>query len=281
MTKAKNETPDILYHYTSVDTLLKIIENGQAEKVCFRATNINFFNDPQEYTLAISLLKQSMIQYEKIKSIKNPKSKQANWKSISNLSNLSGTPFLLSLSLNPDNLAMWRNYGANGKGVAIGIEYDKIIKYTQAESVYNTSLVKCHYSKDIIISSLISYWESNYDEIDFTDKGKTVNFYNTNFLFDLSSLCFTIKNNEYSYEDEWRLCKNEYKAEEIKFREKNGIIVPFIEHFFEKGIIKEIVVGPCVNKDLTKKSIEFLLKKRKFQIPEDSIVLSKVQYRTF
>lgn len=51
----------ILYHYTSIETLLKIIDNTDDGKICLRATHAKFFNDPHEYEFSISLLKTSLM----------------------------------------------------------------------------------------------------------------------------------------------------------------------------------------------------------------------------
>ena len=138
--------PTILYHYTSVETLLKIIENSNTEKICFRATHARFFNDPYEYNLAISLLKQSLVKYEKNNSIENKKSSNFNKRFFTNLGLIFGDPFLFSLSENSDNLAMWRTYGVDVKGVAIGLDKKMLEEYSKVNNLCNNLPTQSYFS---------------------------------------------------------------------------------------------------------------------------------------
>ena len=63
--KTESNRNNMLYHYTSISTLLKILDVKKNEKLCVWATHAKYFNDPYEYNLAISLLKRSMYKYEK------------------------------------------------------------------------------------------------------------------------------------------------------------------------------------------------------------------------
>ncbi len=279
MATKKKKTPPILYHYTSVETLLKIIENSVGGKICFRATHAKYFNDPYEYNLAISLLKQSLFTYEKNNNIVKGKSSKFKFKIFTNLGLFFGDPFLLSLSENSDNLTMWRTYGADGKGVAIGIDSILLDEYSKDEKIKNTNLLQCKYDKRTILTGLVRYWEFVYDHFNIKENGKGMNLSSFHFLFDLITFSFTFKRNEYKEEKEWRLCKNEISDSNTKFRESDGVLIPYIEHLFDKKIIKKIVVGPCVNRKLTKESIEMFLKTRKFELAKNSIVISKVPYR--
>ncbi|MBW8185514.1 hypothetical protein [Shewanella nanhaiensis] len=51
----------------------------------------------------------------------------------------------------------------------------------------------------------------------------------------------------------------EYKDKDIKYRiNGNGIFVPYIESFFERGFIKEIIIVPVLDRDNAKLGLEFL-----------------------
>lgn len=277
----KKITPSILYHYTSVGTLLKIVDINDNDKICLRATNAKYFNDPHEYSLAISLLKSSMISYEKEKSIENKISQNLKNKLLTTFSTMPGTPFILSLSENPDNLTMWRTYGVDGKGVSIGFDKDMLENYAKDENNTNTRLYECVYEKDKIFKGLLNYWSKIYNTISIIDdNGKnSIGFQSFRFLFDIVHFSFQFKRSEYNLEREWRLCKNESIEKNYRFIERDGIIIPFVEHYFPKSIIKKIIIGPCTNKILTKKSILTLLKSKEFQLDSKSIITSNVPYR--
>ncbi len=268
--------PTILYHYTSVGNLMKILDYSIQKNICIRATHAKYFNDPFEYSLAISLLKASMIRYEKEHTIENRKSQKFNKKKFSSFGIIAGYPFILSLSEKPDDLTMWRTYGADGKGVAIGLDVN-ILKEYKPGNADNTRLLKCAYTKDSILNGLTNYWSVVYDKIDFTEEGASIKSFRL--LSDIANFCFSIKRQEYKDEMEWRLCKNEWEMDEIRFFERDGILIPFIEHFLPREIVKEIIIGPCANKKMTKESIETFLKARRYALNKDLIILSKVPYR--
>lgn len=277
-TKTKKD-PKILYHYTTVGTLLNILDTIVHKKICFRATHAKFFNDPYEYKLAVEFLKQSMVKYEKENNIKNGQSSNFNKNSIARIGVASGDPFMLSLSENSDELTMWRTYGADGKGVAIGLDREMLDNYSNVDKNTNTVLLRCQYNKTDILNRLTKDWKDLYDKITFKNGGKTIEMDSFRFMFNLVAFSFSFKRSEYNLEKEWRLCKNEFDETKVRYREKNGLVIPFVEHYFEKEIIKKIIIGPCVNKNLTKESIEMLLKSRKYNLPRNSITISKVPYR--
>jgi len=267
----------ILYHYTSVETLLKIIENIDDGKICLRATHAKFFNDPHEYELAISLLKSSLIDYEKKKSIKNGYGKKFNSKLFARLGQMFGNPFILSFSENQDDLTMWRSYGSDGKGIAIGFDKEMLVEYSNLETSINTKLIKCQYDKSKIINGLTKYWEYYYDKIDLKEKNK-IGLNDFNFPVDLTNFSFSFKRNEYYPEKEWRLCKSDWDTRNIKFRESDGLIIPYINYLLPKEIIKKIIIGPCSNKQLSEESIKMFMNMKKI-LAREFVLSSKVPYR--
>jgi len=267
----------ILYHYTSIDTLLKIVDNIENDKICLRATHAKFFNDPHEYDLAISLLMSSMIKYEKQKSIKDKLSKNINKKLFSKIGQIFGNPFILSFSENQDDLTMWRSYGSDGKGVAIGFDKEMLLEYSDSKNTINTNLIKCKYEQKEIMDALVKYWDNFYDKISVS-YDKKIGFNDFSFIFIMTHFSFSFKRYEYNLEKEWRLCKNDWDSNSVKFRESEGIIIPYVNHLLPKEIVKEIVVGPCSNKQLTKDSIILFLKMKNLKLT-DSVYSSKVPYR--
>ncbi len=275
--KPESGRNNLLYHYTSINTLLKILDVNESEKICVWATHAKYFNDPYEYNLAISLLKRSMYRYEKENSIQDRKSENFNKKAVSSFGYIAGYPFILSLSENNDDLGMWRTYGADGGGIAIGFDKKTLKDYSDSKEVENTRLLRCEYREDAVLKGLTKYWSVVYNKINFNEGKTTLTSFRL--LFDISNFGFSFKKSEYKNEKEWRLCKNEIMSENICFIEKNGVIIPYIKHIFPREIVKEIIVGPCVNKKMTKESIENFLKVRKYALHKDFIRLSKVPYR--
>jgi hypothetical protein len=268
---------DILYHYTSISTLLKILDSDPEQKICVWATHAKYFNDPYEYNLAISLLKRSLSRFEKENSKKGNKSEKLSKKAISSFGIIAGSPFILSLSENADDLTMWRTYGTNGEGVAIGFDKKELQLYAESQNITNTRLLKCEYRENAVLTGLTRYWSAVYDDINFVS-GRT-KISSLRLLFDISNFCFSFKKSEYKNEKEWRLCKNEMESKNIFFLEKGGVLIPYVKHIFPKEIIKRIIVGPCVNKKMTQESIDNFLRVRKFVADKGFLKMSKVPYR--
>lgn len=275
--KTISEKNNLLYHYTSISTLLKILDVNENEKLSILATHAKYFNDPYEYNLAISLLKRSMYKYEIENSIEKRKSKKFNKKDVSSFGYIAGYPFILSLSENADDLTMWRTYGSDGRGIAIGFDKKMLLDYSESKEVTNTRLLPCEYRENAVLKGLTKYWTALYDNINFDDGKTTLNSFRL--LFDISNFCFSFKKSEYKNEKEWRLCKNEMDSKKIYFLERGGILIPYVKHLFPRDIVKKIVVGPCVNKKLTQESIENFLRVRKYTLDKNVILMSKVPYR--
>lgn len=280
---------NLIYHYTSTDVLLSILSRKheysteeQADKnkdyICFRATHAKFLNDPTEYELALSLLKPSLLKYENENPEKNGVSQKFSNVDESRLISLApGEPFLLALSELSDNLSMWRAYGLNGSGVSIGLEKKMLTEYGNKA---NTSFICCLYNKEENISLLSNFWSTIYDKMPlYIENGKIEG--NDFFKFiKILRHCFSIKAEAYKEEKEWRLCKNEAFKEDIKYRIKSGLIIPYIEHYFSKDIIRRIIIGPSADSELSKKSIQMALKTYGYDETNISVMISKVPYRS-
>jgi hypothetical protein len=249
-------------------------------KICLRATHSLFLNDPNEYIYATNLLLESMRIYEANNNLLEQKSTRFNSDFMIKLPQVSGMPFLVSFSEHGDDLNMWRNYGSNGTGVAIGFDLKKINEYSCNPANTNTKLYKCDYSKEKALTKLVDeFWAENYNNIDFNSNSIGINDFKL--LFYLFEGSFLLKRQEYQTEMEWRLCKNELNNSNIKFRTTKQIIVPFIEHYFTKDFITEIKIGPCVNHELIEHSIKIMLKSYQYNEEKILIDVSPLSYRNF
>lgn len=269
------KTEKIVYHYTSVDSLFKIL-GVVGDFFYFRATHAHFLNDPSEYKYAIEIFMESMVEYEKQKNIRIRKSDSLSEAKIffSGLSLMPGDPYLLSFSNILDDLSMWRSYGKDGTGVAIGLDSEML---SQKENEPNTSFIECIYDQEIVISKLVKLWESEYDKVNIEKDNNSIS--SIRLLTSIFYLCFAAKRNPYAIENEWRLCKNKTPDDKVEFRVSQNLIMPFLKYKFEKRIIKKIVLGPCSNEILAKKSIELFLKEYNYNLNEDLIVSSDISYR--
>lgn len=118
--------------------------------MCFRATEAKSLNDPEEFKYAMRLLIESIQRYEKIQGISTSESRLPHIMGKEDLfqrvlPNYFGHPYIFSLCSDKDSLAMWRFYGNNGLGVALGLNIDEIMKY--CGSLKEKFLSQCLYGK--------------------------------------------------------------------------------------------------------------------------------------
>ena len=142
----------VVYHYTSVDTFLKLLAGIKYNYFRFWASDIFTMNDPTEFYHGFEKLWKLLPEiedalYKRIRE--NPNNYQINttclddqyrlsniWKRkyninvmkewipeyVNMLHEIFETPFVVSFSCQKDFLPMWSTYGDSGKGVALGIE---------------------------------------------------------------------------------------------------------------------------------------------------------------
>lgn len=306
-----------VYHYTSMDAFLCLLESikksSDKKSLVFRATNIFFMNDPQEFIYGQEILMEVLkeIEYEKqvdydlqLSSIFKKNIKEEEWlvKLRESIHKNNESPYVISFSHNSDSLPMWLNYGDDGNGVCLAFtEYRSRIKkgtsklkdldIAQVEIYdmlgthdvyYNADSLK---NKDNRLRKLIEYLYDYY-----LNKIKSIS---SEELLRLRIDClraFTevtapyIKTKEYESENEVRLAKTvkgdkNNDINEIKFRcNAKGHIIPFIDVEIPTKKLDYVRIGPLVNKELTSKGLEMIKKKYKldFEIRE-----SAVKYRNY
>lgn len=288
ITVENNSTPKVLYHYTSLDTFHKMLERMEKEEndarnkenvksFILRGTHIEFLNDLSEFTLAFELFAKMIQEYEttiepsKNKNIAERLDKKY-WRNFVTFFELNTPPFITSFSENSDSLPMWNTYGLEGKGVALGIERFDIGSSLSDSKTGNPKWVKCIYDSDILQDIFKGSMNDVYEIVNVKDEQLVINGL-PNFSL-LSAYFSMLKNFAFEYEKEWRLVNtfSKYKKEkEINYFEKNGILKPYIEHKLPKKILKKIVIGPCADKEVLKKSIVMILERAGYKTDNKNI----------
>lgn len=271
LTLESQKSPDIVYHYTSLNTLHAILDRLENEEalnnpkpLLLRGTHISYLNDATEYKLACEIMTDMLKKHAE--SINDGDSKKIVkladdniWEKIATTDGQLTLPFIISFSKNDDNLPMWNTYGANGLGVAIGIK-----KVSFGEHYTDWSC--CSYTEEYFRWFMQNYIIKIYEHLSY-DSNRKWTLGNVKIFNQLNSLLSSLKHNAYEYENEWRLIQSLQKnsdLKEIKYQEVNGLLKPYIERGFEKSVLKEIVIGPCANLDLAKQSLSALLEQKGF-----------------
>ena len=276
---------DTIYHYCSLDTLINIFKNKT-----LRLSDVNRLNDKLETKALMGLVKQRIIE----KMLKVVQGKYL----IYGMPNDSAVKYIVETAINQlqlknnsmlyvtcfsgeeDLLSQWINYGDNGKGVAIGFNFDyfNFISNQYDELQFN----KVHYADkgidDLVLekySTLI--FEQIYDAMkDDCLYGILTNPNGRNLLDKLNresifeEFIFD-KHNSFKAENEYRLVFNPQKTKEnyfeeidknelkelfsnnIQFKSIGNNIISYldlhIDEFSKKGdeLLNKIILGPNCN----------------------------------
>lgn len=249
--------PEILYHYCSSETFLKIIQNKSLWLV-----NSKMSNDSTDTRLVIPIVKE-VIE----KKINNDNAPFFNFLQ-QIFDGVGGSDSYVScFSKDGDLLSQWTQYAANAKGFAIGFNVSKLaiklhLPMWHVGFEYSVGLQEVIYDHDQqkeIVTWMIegALGKCNWSDVD-TSVAAEASFCANN-LIHLSPI---FKNLKFRQEMEWRIIYNplitthpEKKdiqiiggLRELKFFARESSIIPYFEFQFLNEsiaeIISEIVLGP-------------------------------------
>ena len=253
-----------LYHYTTTEALLAILNNYREHKdsgnIVFWASSIFSMNDPQEILYGKEVLSHIIPVLEEFFQIEEEKRLKIESFDIKDiLSDNTLTPFVLSLSQNEDDLSMWYMYGDKGRGVSL--KFNKDIKPYHISECIIPELVKVNYTNGIDDYPLLKniYNEGIVEMSTDQDEEEMKNCKQRTLGRLFTQLCPYIKSGAYKNENEYRFNFNHLPQEKIKFRKLNNSIVPYIEVPIPVCYLEGIVIGPSCNHDLTIRNLRFLL----------------------
>ena len=240
----------ILYHYTSIEVffsmLQKYIIRNQETHVNylqFWATHILCLNDPSE----MAIYRQPF--EEQMQNASSPYNSQSTIEDIAAFYRMCSNYYIISLSELQDDINMWRCYGGDGLGVAIGFDFEKVEPINQSyennrfimEQVYMPT--KCEYvsPSDLIIdSSVIEDVNKSMCSGDTLSQVASILEFHRKYI--------NRKHNAYAAEKEWRLIV--HNGNPPLFNLKNGkIINRYVLHDIPISAITNIIMGPRLQKD--------------------------------
>lgn len=253
-----------LCHYTTLESLLGII---RPDNIYMWATHYQYLNDKEEISKGIATLKKYKIIDETI------------------FENL----FILSFSKAIDNLTMWRTYSKDYTGCILVFKNERLggnsveCMYTSEEAEENYLKAYNFYTKGegpeyFEMNGSTSIGEDEFETEPDPDLPLEIYWLNN---IGISTIIGT-KNSCFKHEEEVRIffdLKNKNFGE-IKYRSKNGLIIPFIECVFGKEVLSEIWL-PNDNDErtkLTKQSLQKLLKQYGYNNVE--VKTSESNYRS-
>jgi hypothetical protein len=267
LTDKLSNSPEILYHYTTNKGFLGIIKARE-----LHASHILFLNDSTEFNLAFNLLREAL----KSKKIEFGTSRFLN-------SFIQEIRCVLSFTDKRDDLYYWRAYANTNPGLCIGFDINELRKeLPETQTIFSPVVYDEIQQKEIIGDFLEDVlketgpalsFDSFDDEIDFLLKVCPR-------MMDIAPL---IKNHKFKIESEYRLVIKLKDADQLQVKEGNTRYAPYHHFHFNENAIKEIIVGPCAEPELTLKSVLFACIANDIvdeDIP-DFITSSEVPYRNY
>ena len=268
----------VLYHYTTLDALLSIVQYS-----ALWATHIRFMNDTTEQTVLWDRLrKTARLRFE------NEHGPNREW--LGEVLHATENPqqtdvFAVCFSKDGGNrLSQWRGY-SQGRGVSIGFNIFELQQYCSVFSArWELSAPEGSHGGAMLLPVIyVGQPESD------THLDRVINGYlEGQSIFgddrwqalcrNVSFFAANTKHSAFVEEKEWRIMLFDHVVPQpMKFRTRGSMVVPYREIDFQPSIvpaIHNIIVGPSPHQRESRESI-----KRLTGLSDEQIVLSDTPYR--
>lgn len=275
----------IIYHYTSPDALLSILDK---EMIVLRFTRADCLNDKTEgkdlekyYKQACEELRRQCAVsddvYQFISSIGFEDTYTFFSQDGKTVRNEPTDIYICCLSRGKDSLAMWNYYSKENRyeGYNLGFQFNNSTDLSHCfQSLRNDAVIdlfKIVYDDSEKKKLLLDLLKSLYDQCDFNKDDERRKF-KEEILKHANNLRYLFKHEAFIHENEIRFIlriPHSRTGYDIKFRQKNGIIIPYIDLKMEKRFLKRITIGPLIEASKAKNTLGFLLKQRGYEIAKD------------
>jgi hypothetical protein len=290
---ATTEYQATIYHYTNVKGALGILESGQlwfTERV--------HLNDPVEIRYGLGVAHRLFGVAMRDRGGAIPVNAASHLKAEHDV-NLDTFGFWIScFSLDGDDLAQWRNYADDGRGLCLGFSTTNFDLNEMAEHIPNRLRFPVNYNENDLRKNLQTYIDIGLDVLEkanlparesyYQPYGKAL-YYERDFLrilndgFYANSLLF--KHAAYSHEQEYRLLVSGFRDKIFAcghhhLRERSGEIVGYlsipIPRWKEQGVLTHIRLGPAAPDQLAD---QFRMALMTLGLPTPKIDKSRIPYR--
>jgi len=258
-----------LYHYTTKEGLLGILNNNQ-----IWGTHIDYLNDSTELSHGLHLANNELKQRYELAADNKEKEK------ITCLLDELDTHRVLNISVSclteeRDLLSQWRAYGSGSGGYSIGFNVSNLIKL---KNLNNDDLVKVEYGLEkqkqimsrFIDKSLIDDFNTEstryMGESVKEDGTRCCNFLalavGGDFIKDLYSIAPCFKDPSFKEESEWKLISR-IPPKDICFRTNQTMLVPYknLDLGEKSDYLTSITIAPNLHMDLSIKAVKMLMSK--------------------
>jgi hypothetical protein len=256
-----NDLPGPLYHYTSIEAFLNIVQSKS-----FYASDIYYMNDATEISYAVGLA-ESIIGAGTADGILPPEFSASLKQALYNTQ--LAKVFGISFSLERDALSQWRGYGG-GAGLALCFNPEKAMKLAAANGL---ALVKCEYDQSRQVSLIKDTLRSVVAAIKSSPRPLASEVIERECLLQLCPVLSKIKHPAFRDENEWRMLSKVYEdayegthPEKCGYRAGKSVIIPYMKVELEVDYgpdtdqrkdlgFHDVLLGPTQTKELSWKSV--------------------------
>ncbi|MGN6187149.1 MAG: DUF2971 domain-containing protein [Thermoanaerobaculia bacterium] len=236
----KSPVPTKVYHYTSLDAAMNMLESREVW-----CSNLRYSNDPSEAEYGKRLLDEVLDADPDLKL-------EGFRKEIADLDT-----YAASFSAESDLLPQWRAYCRNGRGVALGVDFDTLRQRKSMvlmRVIYDTA-EQVQFVKDMLDVFRQPLLAARHDIIKLDPLARDLALY-------LAIIRSALKSTAYESEREYRLLdllprKLDGHHQGLQFRVSGGAVVPYLvanltqsTGSFAAEPIREMKVGPCLDYSL-------------------------------
>lgn len=252
--------PKYLFHYTTTRSFVEIVD-----RKFLWLSNAIYLNDKEEIRFGIRLLRnlnKATLENHNISKIIDEIEKNLDKEVFPEI-------YVASFCEDNDLLSQWRGYANNSGGICIGFKSAEMWRLARENSGKITAISYRDIDGKMTAENKINA-HNNREEGLQDILGDAISKFRSSREKDvIHNLISSIKHDKFKEEKEWRvtmLGKN-IKSEDKKFREKNGILIPYFELDFEPAkAISSVIIGPGENQDLIAKSVKNFLATKELNI---------------
>lgn len=275
--KIAENTP--LYHYTKSNGVQGIIKDR-----AFYATKSNFLNDTNEIYYTFSVVKEVINELPKEEWREVLNRQVAEYRTL--IKNQSY--YITSFSVDPDSITLWSEFGDK---TGYNLEFDSTELTgcigNKRKLVYHGYLIYSKKEQKAIIRQLLTKeipesigtpLEEILEEAGKASSSGAMKKFSRAFRKAISIYAIFFKQEEFAAEKEYRMVFKEKEQGEIRFREKDGFLMPYITVDFgnDKGLIKKVTVAPKNHVDLAKAGMQMFLEHYGYEV---KVCLSNIHLR--
>lgn len=270
--EARRSGLNVLYHYTSLETAFKILENKE-----LWASRIQCMNDGSENQYLASIIKPSILEIEEFADY-------GEWGTfyrdtlLNMLDNGSKHPdYVISFSEKSDDLSQWRAYSGNGTGCAIGFEATWL-NSLDTEEIFpdllrHLSFEPCDYDPQShhemiqeVLQAIREYLESPIRDEDGNLEHQAL-LNSQRALETYHKRAASFKHPAFVDEAEWRIIMRRNKGRDAKYRTRKSLIVPYLTLPLDSGEGNSVIaidIGPNPHPELNHRLMKEFVENNSF-----------------